>query len=80
MFDVAVITRRGVFEAMQVVSAVPAVLTARIGPAAVAAFLRPYLRRDADARGGACIVFLGVPEEEVAGQTFTHHQHLLNAI
>jgi C-3',4' desaturase CrtD len=67
-------TRRGVFEARQVVSAVPAALTARIGPPAVSAFLRPYLRRDADARGGACIVFLGVPGEEVAGQDLTHHQ------
>jgi C-3',4' desaturase CrtD len=69
-------TRRGVFEAVQVVSAVPTALTARLGPSAAAAFLRPYLRRDADARGGACIVFLGVPEEEVAGQAFTHHQLL----
>ena len=69
-------TRRGVVEAMQVVSAVPAALTARLAPPAVGAFLRPYLRRDAAARGGACAVFLGVPEDEVAGQPFTHHQLL----
>ena len=69
-------TRRGVFEAAQVVSAVPAALTARLAPPAVGAFLRPFLRRDAAAQGGACIVFLGVPEVEVAGQPFTHHQLL----
>lgn len=69
-------TRRGVCEAMQVVSAVPAVLTARLGPPAVAAFLRPFLDRDADAQGGACVVFLGVPDAEVADQSFTHHQLL----
>ena len=26
--------------------------------------------------GGAAVVFLGVPEDEVAGQAFTHHQFL----
>ncbi|HEY7308704.1 MAG TPA: NAD(P)/FAD-dependent oxidoreductase, partial [Gemmataceae bacterium] len=67
-------TRRGVFLARQVVSALPADLTARIAPPQIAEALQPYLRRDADARGGALVVFLGVPEDEVAGQSFTHHQ------
>jgi C-3',4' desaturase CrtD len=69
-------TRRGVFPAGQVVSAVPAALTARLAPRPVAEALRPFLARDAQALGGALVVFLGVPEEEVAGQTFTHHQLL----
>jgi C-3',4' desaturase CrtD len=69
-------TRRGVFEAAQVVSAVPAALTARLAPPEVARALRPYLERDATAQGGAVVVFLGVPEAEVAGQPFTHHQLL----
>jgi C-3',4' desaturase CrtD len=69
-------TRRGIFQALQVVSAVPAELTARIAPAAVAQRLRPYLRRDAGSQGGALVVFLGAPEVEVAGQSFTHHQLL----
>ncbi len=69
-------TRRGDFRARQVVSALPADLTARIAPPPVAEALQPYLRRDAGARGGALIVFLGVPEDEVAGQAFTHHQLL----
>jgi phytoene dehydrogenase-like protein len=69
-------TRRGDFEARQVVSAVPAALTARLGPPPVERALRPFLRRDETAQGGALVVFLGVPEAEVAGQAFTHHQLL----
>jgi C-3',4' desaturase CrtD len=70
-------TRRGAFQADQVVSAVPAGLAACIGPPSVAESLAPYLRRDAAAQGGAVVVFLGVPEGEVAGQgAFTHHQLL----
>lgn len=71
-----VATRRGVVEAGQVVAAVPAALAARLGPGPVAGALAPYLRRDAEAMGGALVVFLGVPEGEVAHETFTHHQLL----
>lgn len=69
-------TRRGNFPAAQVVSALPIPLTARMAPAPVAEALDPFLRRDADSLGGAVVVFLGVPEEEVTGQDFTHHQLL----
>jgi C-3',4' desaturase CrtD len=71
-----VITRRGRVAAAQVVAALPAPLAARLGPDPVAEALAPYLRRDAPAMGGAVVVFLGVPEGEVAGQPFTHHQLL----
>ncbi len=71
-----VVTRRGVVEASQVVAAVPAALAARIGPEPVAEALSPYLRRDEAAQGGAAVVFLGVPEDDVACQAFTHHQLL----
>lgn len=67
-------TRRGLFHAAQVVSALPAAVTACLAPVSVVRALQPYLRRDADAQGGALVVFLGVPENEVAGQAFTHHQ------
>jgi C-3',4' desaturase CrtD len=67
--------RRGTVHARQVVSAVPVATTATIAPAANAG-LAPYLRRDADHLGGAVVVCLGVPEDEVAGQDFTHHQLL----
>lgn len=72
-FDVR--TRRGVVRAHQVVSALPAPTTARVVPA-LARPLRPYLERDEHDLGGAVVVFLGVPEDEVAGQEFTHHQLL----
>jgi len=71
-----VLTRRGIITAAQVVAAVPANLAAKLGPAPVARALDPYLRRDAKASGGAVVVFLGVPEDEVAGQSWTHHQLL----
>jgi C-3',4' desaturase CrtD len=71
-------TRRGDFEARQVVSAVPVALTARIGPPEVGRALERFLLRDETAWGGAVVVFLGVPEGEVAGQDFTHHQLLHN--
>lgn len=70
------LTARGTFEARQVVSALPVALTAAIAPATAGKALRPFLQRDAQAQGGAVVVFLGVPEDEVAGQTFTHHQLL----
>ncbi|RFS82546.1 amine oxidase [Actinomadura spongiicola] len=68
-------TRRGVVHARQVVSALPAVTTARVVPA-LAGPLRPFLERDEPDLGGAVAVFLGVPDDEVAGQEFTHHQLL----
>ena len=69
-------TSRGRLLADQVVCAVPIGLTARIAPPAVREALRPHLARNERAQGGAIIVFMGVPEDEVAGQTFTHHQVL----
>ena len=71
-------TRRGSFHAHRVVSALPLQLTARLGPPEVAEALGPYLRRDEKDLGGAMVVFLGVCEEEVAGQAFTHHQVLVD--
>ncbi|WP_207929188.1 NAD(P)/FAD-dependent oxidoreductase [Actinomadura sp. 6K520] len=71
----AVHTSRGVVHARQVVSALPAGTTARVVPD-LAGPLRPYLERDEPDMGGAIVVFLGVPDGEVAGQEFTHHQLL----
>ena len=69
-------TSRGEFEARQVVSAIPAEVTAAIAPPEVGRRLEPFLRRDAGQHGGAILVCLGVPEAEVDGQAFTHHQLL----
>jgi C-3',4' desaturase CrtD len=74
--DFQILTRRGLFRARQVVSAVPVSLTARLAPELIGQRLASYLRRDETALGGALVVFLGVPEAQVAGQPFTHHQLL----
>jgi C-3',4' desaturase CrtD len=74
--DFLIDTQRGVFHAHQVVSTLPAPLTARLSPPLVARRLRPYIERDRSSLGGAIVVFLGVPENEVAEQHFTHHQLL----
>lgn len=66
----------GEFRAGQVVSAVPVSLTAGFGPPGIREALAPFVRRDAGALGGALVVFLGVPEEEVDGEAITHHQLL----
>jgi len=71
-------TQRGDFQAAQVVSAIPAALTAQIAPNGVVQALKPYLERDKAAQGSAIVVFLGVPESEVADQEFTHHQLFQN--
>jgi C-3',4' desaturase CrtD len=68
-----VVGPRGVVGAGQVVFAVPADVSATICPRLVPRLLR-YLDRDRDDLGGAALVFLGVPESEVDGQVFTHHQ------
>jgi C-3',4' desaturase CrtD len=70
-------TARGTVEASQVVSALPAGSTARIAEGTpLAARLRPYLERDLPHLGGALIVFLGVPDDEVGDHRLTHHQLL----
>jgi phytoene dehydrogenase-like protein len=72
--DYVVRTRRGVVRAKQVVSALPIELTARLAPPVVSKSLLPHLRRNQSAVGGALVLFLGVPEDEIAEQSFTHHQ------
>lgn len=69
-------TRKGTIAAAQVVCALPISLTAAIAPTLVGRPLRRYLCRDAGSAGGGIVVFLGVPEEEVAGEALTHHQLL----
>jgi C-3',4' desaturase CrtD len=71
-----VVSRRRTVLARHVVSALPAELTTRLGPPEVARRLAPYLERDRAAQGGALVLFLGVPEREVADQPLTHHQLL----
>ncbi len=75
--DYRVHTRTGRrFAARQVVLALPAQAAQRLAPPLIGPALRPYLRRDEEALGGGLVLFLGVPEQEVAGHDFTHHQIL----
>lgn len=71
-------SRRGDFVSRQVVSTLPIWNTAELGLPAVRQALTPYLQRDEQSLGGALVLFLGVPESEVQGQTLTHHQILLD--
>jgi phytoene dehydrogenase-like protein len=74
--DFTIETTRGPFRAGQVVCAIPAQLTARIGPPEIGEALRTFLQRDEKDMGGAIVVFLGVPETDVEAHAFTHHQVL----
>ncbi|MEQ8672356.1 MAG: NAD(P)/FAD-dependent oxidoreductase [Aggregatilineales bacterium] len=69
-------TSRGEVSAKQVVSTLPPELTATLAPEYVKRKLQRHISHDARDFGGAVVVFLGVPESEVAGQAFTHHQLL----
>jgi len=69
-------TDRGEFSTDQIICTLPIWDAARIGPSAVGAALKRWCDRDQTALGGAAIVTMGVPEEEVQGQALTHHQFL----
>ncbi len=62
--------------AKHVVCAIPAGLTERIASPVVGSRIRRRIERDSRQLGGAVVVFLGVPDAEVEGQAFTHHQLL----
>jgi C-3',4' desaturase CrtD len=71
------VSRRGEMNADSVVLAVPAPSAATITAGQpLSRRLERYLRRDRCELGGAVLVVLGVPEQEVAGPAFTHHQLL----
>lgn len=67
-------TSRGEICARQVVSTLPPEVTIKLVPQHIQKRIKRYLPDDERNYGGAVVVFLGVPESEVAGQTFTHHQ------
>nr|WP_135829537.1 NAD(P)/FAD-dependent oxidoreductase [Halorussus halobius] len=69
-------TDSGRYRAEQVVSALPVDLTRRIAPSVVGDRLDEHVETLREHEGGAVVAFLGVPEEEVAGREFTHHQIL----
>lgn len=69
-------TAGGEFTADAVVCTLPIWDAARIGPPAVGRALDRWMRRDETALAGAALLTMGVPDDEVVGQDFTHHQFL----
>ncbi len=69
-------TARGDFTADVVICTLPIWDAARIGPPAVGDALNRWCRRDESSLGGAAMLSMGVPNEEVAAHAFTHHQFL----
>lgn len=69
-----VITRKGTFIARQVVSAIPAENTMKIAPMDIQTALGRYVKRDKPRYESALVMFLGVPETEVACPELRHHQ------
>jgi phytoene dehydrogenase-like protein len=69
-------TNHGRYRADQIVSAVPINVTQRIAPTVVGEQLDDYVAMLKAHEGGAVVVFLGVPETEVAGREHSHHQIL----
>jgi len=72
----SLITQKGSFHAQQVVSAIPAESTMNIAPSKIKQLLNYYVDRDKENYESAIVVFLGVPDSEVACQELTHHQLL----
>ncbi|MDP1662836.1 MAG: NAD(P)/FAD-dependent oxidoreductase, partial [Phycisphaerales bacterium] len=69
-------TQRGEWTADVLVSTVPIWNTAELAPGPIAEALRPWCERDEKSLGGAALLTLGVPEDEVADHPLTHHQFL----
>lgn len=68
--------RETAYPAAQVVSTLPIDAAAKLLPERARARVGRYVKRDEKARGGAIVVFLGVPSDEIQDQAFTHHQLL----
>ncbi|MCA9094183.1 MAG: FAD-dependent oxidoreductase [Planctomycetaceae bacterium] len=74
----SLLTTKGEFGARQVVSALPVQLTREIAPKAIGPRIANKIDSPNFKTGGAIVVFLGVPEQEVSDidNDFTHHQLL----
>lgn len=69
-------TSRGHVTADIVICTLPIWDAASLAPGAVAKGLAPWCAANETALGGALSMAMGVPESEVEGQSFTHHQFL----
>lgn len=71
-------TNQGDFYAKKIISSLPIDLTYDISPEMIKTKLKPYISKNEKMKGGAIVVFLGVPEIEITNQSITHHQILLD--
>ncbi|MCB1160441.1 MAG: FAD-dependent oxidoreductase, partial [Leptospiraceae bacterium] len=71
-------TDRGNFFAKKIISSLPLDVTYDLAPDFIQTKVKPYILKNKEDRGGAIVIFLGVPEEEVRDHTITHHQMLLD--
>lgn len=71
-------TSKGTFKSKKIISSLPIDLTYKICPNYIKKKLQPFVVKNNTHQGGAIVVFLGVPEEEISNQVLTHHQILLD--
>lgn len=67
---------KGPFSARKLITTLPLENVYQIGSPVIQTKLEKYKNKGTDLHGGAIVVFLGVPEENVSGQAITHHQLL----
>ena len=71
-------TNKKVYQAQKIVCSLPLDLTLSISPTHIKTKISSYYKQNEAFKGGAIVVFLGVPESEVAHQPLTHHQLLID--
>ena len=71
-------TKKGNLQAKKIISSIPLENTFTISPAFIQKKLKPYIQKNESYKGGAIVVFLGIPEKEIENETLTHHQILLD--
>lgn len=74
----SITTSKGAFTSKKIVSSLPIDLTYKICPNAIKSKLQPFIINNENHQGSAIVVFLGVPEDEISNQVYTHHQVLLD--
>ncbi len=71
-------TNKDTFEAKKIICSLPISLVKKIAPSFINKQIDKYYHPEINEEGGAIVVFLGIPENEVNNQVLTHHQILLD--
>ncbi|MCU0431226.1 MAG: hypothetical protein MUF42_14780 [Cytophagaceae bacterium] len=69
-------TSKGNFKSKKIISSLPIDATDNIFPTSINTKIEKYRIKNEKDRGGAIVVFLGIPESEVSDQLYCHHQIL----